>query len=712
MVQGSQLDGLSPAEKRRLLGQLLREKAARDLVFPLSHGQRGLWVLNQMDASGAVCNIHFPARIRAPLEIPALTRSLQSLVDRHPCLRTTFESDEGQLVQRVHETMAVSLTPIDATSWSDEQLRRHLDVEIHRPFNLEQGPLLRTHLFTRAENDHILLTTAHHIALDFWSVIVLLKEIGDLYPAECEGRAPPPPMKSSDYADFVRWQADLLAGSEGQRLRTFWTHYLDGAGHVLELPTDRPRPHRFTYRAGNVPCSIPADLARSLATLAVERKVTLYTILLSALQVLLGRYSGQDDFLIGTPFSGRSQPGFEKTVGCFINMLPMRADLSENPTFRELLEKLQGHVFEALENQDYPFSRMVDQLPGKGDRSRSPLIQASLTLEQAPRKSEVGQGPFLFPDAKRPIHIAGMPGETYYLEQKTCQLDLEWVFEQTDDAIHGMVRYCADLFDDRTMRRMVQHYLTLLASAVANPQQPISELAWLSETERRAVLRLGNPAPVDFPTDLCLHQLFERQARKTPKATAVRFGNRSMGYEELDVRANRLAHRLCHHDVGPGARVALCFERSPEMVVAILATLKAGGAYVPLDPKNPSARLRLILEDTSPRIVLTGHDLLPKIPRGTWEIIDLNTADTRAHDGVENSGPPATGARPDDLAYIVYTSGSTGKPKGVMVEHRAIGNTIHWHHEQFTRGPGDRALLVLPFFFDASISTLFSTLTS
>ena len=285
MAKGPQLDGLSPAEKRLWLGQLLREKAKQGLVFPLSHGQRGLWILNQMDASSAACNIHFPSRIRSPLNIPALARSLQSLVDRHPSLRTTFESRAGLLVQRVHETMAVTFDRIDATSWSEKQLRQHLDVEVHRPFDLEQGPLLRTHLFTRAENDHILLTTAHHIVLDFWSVIVLLQEIRDTYPAECDGRNPPPAPKSSDYADFVRWQADLLAGPGGQRLRSFWKQHLEGVPHVLELPTDRSRPPSFTYRAGGVPCSISADLTRQLAALAVEQKATLYTVLLSTLQV-------------------------------------------------------------------------------------------------------------------------------------------------------------------------------------------------------------------------------------------------------------------------------------------------------------------------------------------------------------------------------------------------------------------------------------------
>ncbi len=319
--------GLSLAEKRMLLAELLREKAKSGGtgVSPLAHGQRGLWFLYQMDRASAAYNIFFPAHIRSQLDVPAFRRALQRLIDRHASLRTTFEERDGELLQRVRENMSLSLEVRDASPWSEEVLRGRVEEEAYRPFDLEHGPLVRMYLFTRAPDDHIFLITAHHIVGDFWSLIMLMEEMQRLYPAECAGTPLTLPPLTSHYGDFVRWQTDMLAGPEGQRLSSYWENQLAGAPPVLELPTDRPRPPRFTQRGAAVSYRISPDLTRRLKTLASSEGVTLYTVLLSAFQVLLGRHSGQDDFVIGSPFAGRSRPEFERIVGYFINMLPLRA---------------------------------------------------------------------------------------------------------------------------------------------------------------------------------------------------------------------------------------------------------------------------------------------------------------------------------------------------------------------------------------------------
>jgi amino acid adenylation domain-containing protein len=707
-------EGLSLTEKRMLLAELLREKAKQDSAFPLSHGQCGLWFLRQLDRDGAAYNIFFPARVRSRIDVPAFRRALKTLIAHHPSLRTTFEQHDGEPRQRVHSALAGAegwLAVHDAASWSEETLYARVEEEAYRPFDLERGPLARMHLFSRSAEEHIFLLTAHHIIGDFWSLVLLMEEMQELYPAECAGtpRSLPPP--AAHYRDFVRWQAEMLASGEGERLRSYWQKQLAGVAPVLELPPDRPRPPRFRQRGAAAPCRIEPELAGRLKALAAAEGVTLYTVLLTAFEVLLGRHSGQDDFVIGSPFAGRSRREFERVVGCFINMLPLRANLSGDPTFRQLLHRTGATVLEALQHQDYPFPLLVERLNIPRDPSRTPLVQASFTLEKAHRPVGLGSWSFFLPQAEVRLNVGGLRAEPYRLEHRACQMDLEMVLEEGDGAIYGMLRYNADLFDEETIVRLADHYCVLLESALEDPQRRIYELPLLTPAEERRVLHEWNDTYTDFPRDLCLHQMFEQQAARAPQAVALRFGERILRYGELDAWANRLAHLLRQRGIGPDTLVALCLERSPEMIAAILGVLKAGGAYVPLDPASPAERLRSILADTRAPVLLTQQRLVKRLP-------DLETQIVCVDEDVFSREPEASavasGSRlnTSNLAYVIYTSGSTGKPKGVMIEHRAICNTICWHRHALQLRPGDRLLLLVPYVFDASIAIIFPALTS
>jgi amino acid adenylation domain-containing protein len=708
------LTGLSLTEKRMLLAELLREKAKQGTVFPLSHGQRGLWFLSQLDRESPAYNIFFPARIRSAIDASAFRRALQTLIARHPSLRTTFEQHDGELRQRVHSSLAdgaaVELEIHDASSWSEERLHSRIEEEAYRPFDLERGPLARMHLFSRTPEEHIFLLTAHHIIGDFWSLVLLMEEMQQLYPAQCAGVSCSLPPLTTQYRDFVRWQLEMLASGEGERLWSYWEKQLADVAPVLELPADRPRPPRFRQCGAAVPYRIEPELARRLKALAAAEGVTLYTVLLAAFAVLLARYSGQDDFVIGSPFAGRSRSEFERVVGCFINMLPLRANLAGDPTFHELLRRTSTTVLEALQHQDYPFALLVERLNLPRDPSRTPLVQVSFTLEKAHRPVGLGCWSFLLPQTEVRLNVGGLRAEPYRLQQRTCQMDLEMVLEEGDDAIYGMLRYNTDLFDQETIVRLADHYRMLLTSVIDGPQRRISEFVLLTPAEERRILYEWNDTHVDFPRDLCLHHLFEQQAARTPQAIALRFGARTVRYGELNAWANRLAHLLRQRGIGPEVLVALCLERAPEMIAAILGILKAGGAYVPLDPAAPAERLRSIVADTRSPLVLTQRRLRKRLPDLQRQIICVDE-DTL-------SGEPEASAAADlrlnaaNLAYVIYTSGSTGRPKGVMIEHRAICNTICWHQHALPMRPDDRVLLLIPYVFDASVAIIFSALAA
>lgn len=702
------LQHLSANEKRELLARLLQQRLERQSSYPLSHGQRGLWFLNHLDPAGVACNIHFASRIHSPIELGPFRRALQHVVESHPSLRATFQYQDGNLCQRVHPEMSLSFEMHDAATWSEATLRARLDEEIHRPFDLESGPLFRTFLFRTGTEEAVFLATSHHLVLDFWSVVILWKDVRAAYVAEVEGRAAfrVPPQQAT-YADFVRWQDQRLQGEGAEELERYWFDALNDAPPILELPTDFPRPAVFSHTAGSVPFSIPPETTRRLLELASLEKVTLFTTLLATLQFVLGRHVGEEKFLVGSPFSGRSHPDFAQTVGCFINLLPLRADLSGNPTFRQLLRRVSTVVWEALQNQDYPFHLMVERREVTRDLSRHPLVQVAFTLEQSQLSPEENPGGFLFSQAMSDSDSNRLPQTPIYVEQRTCQMDLEWVLERAGEGLSGILRYCAALFHRESAERIVQRYQTLLEQASRRPDVPLTELAWYPDEERQLVVEKWNQTRAEFPTNTCLHDFFHQQSRACPQAVALRTPNGTVSYQELDEFASAFAKRLHASELESGDLVGLCFEPCPKMIAAILAALKVGAAYVPLDPRAPMERLRQISEDAKLTAIMAPAELADRIPPELVRIIP-DDGDPPALSMESANGSVATGdVSPNDLAYVIYTSGSTGRPKGVAVEHRAICNTIHWRQRDLPLSESDRCLWIVPYYFDPSIAILF-----
>jgi len=694
--------GLSPEDKRALLAQMLQKKlGATKTVHPLSRGQQSMWFMYQLAPDSAAYNVAFTARIRSEVDAPALQRAFQALTDRHACLRTTFALQDGQPVQEIYGYREVAFEPIDGMAWSADELRDQIAQAYAQPFDLENGPVFRAGLFTRAATDHVLLIAAHHIVMDGWSVWVLLDEFRALYAAERSGTVASLPVLSAQYTDFVDWQTAMLAGPEGERNWEYWQTQLSGELPVLNLPTDRPRPPVQTYDGATHDFALSEDLGRKIKALAKAHQTTPYTVLLSAFHVLLHRYTGQDDIWIGSPTAGRSRAEFAGIVGDFINMNVMRTDLSRNPTFAALLSQMRQTVLDALDHQDYPFLLLVEKLVKHHDPSRSPLYQVAFDLQRLHRFGELADL-FVPGRAAGRVDVGGLIFEPYPMPQQEGQFDVTLQMAEVGDTLLGSFKYNVDLFDADTIARMQGHFRTLLEGIAADPDRRLSNLPLLTDAERYQLIVAWNNTQSDYPRDRCVHQLFEAQAARTPDATAAIFESGALTYRELNQRSNQLAHYLRRLGVGPETLVGLSVERSPDMLVGLLGILKAGGAYVPLDPAFPTDRLAFMLEDSGARVLLTQRSLLDAsgfLPQPSsltavcldtdWPAIARESADN--FDG---------GATTDNLAYVLHTSGSTGKPKGVQIPHRALTNFL----VSMQREPGlterDTLLAVTTLSFD------------
>lgn len=690
------LDNLSPAEVDALLAQLLREKAsssehksppstighpAPPSSYPLSHGQQALWFLYQSAPESAAYNVGFAVRVRSHVDRVALRQAFQMLLDRHAALRTTFKhvpreqgTQEGGLLQVVHGEQAVFFEEVDAKGWSEQRLKEQVELAYKRPFDFEEGPLLRASLFTRSQHTHVLLLTIHHMAVDAWSVGLLLDELRQLYPAAKAGRKASLPS-AAPYADFVAWQRDKLQ-AEGERLLAYWQEELAGAPQVLNLPTDYARPPVQTYKGASLTFQLPASLTAQIRDYARSEGATLYMTLLAAFQVLLHRYTGAESVLVGSPVAGREQREFTQTVGNFINSIVLRADFAGHPSFKEVLSQVRGRVLSALSHQAYPFALLVQHVQANRTASHSPLFQASFVLQKlsgspllelsAPTLTQQENG-------RESINWGGLDFAPYPIGQQEGQFDLTFEIAETKETLFAIVKYNSDLFNAETIRRMGGHFQSLLAGVVSHPETAIGKLPLLTRNERDKLLVTWNQTQSDYPRDKCMHQLFEAQAARTPEAIALLFGEQQLTYGELNCRANQLAHYLQEQGVGPEVLVGLNIERSIEMVVGLLGILKAGGAYVPLDPSFPQERLAFMIADSKVPILLTQEKLLGSIPYEGRQL----ALDSQWHllQGSSERNPTSK-VQPENLAYCIYTSGSTGKPKGVLLCHRSLTNFL------------------------------------
>lgn len=629
----------------------------RDLL--LSFAQQRMWFLSRLQPNNPSYNISVAARLGGLLNVIALEHSFREIVQRHEVLRTTFREAEGEPVQVIASTLNLTISAVNVRHLTDGEreieIQRLATQEAKRPFDLAAGPLLRVLLLHLEEAEHILVMTMHHIASDGWSMRVLLRELIALYEASCTGQPSPLPDLPIQYLDFAHWQRQWLQGDLLLTQLTYWKQQLEVTPPVLELPTDRPRPAVQTFNGATYSRVIPKSLSEGLTTLSLQSGATLFTTLLAAFQILLYRYTGQDDICTGVPIANREQAEIQGLIGFFVNTLALRTDLSGNPSFQQLLSRVRQVVLGAHAHQSLPFEQLVKALQPARASSYNPLFQVMFVLHNAPIP---------------PLMAPGLTLSSWTVETGTAQFDLTLSMSYTEQGLIGTWEYNTDLFDGSTIERIAAHFQNLLSAIVENPQQAVGELPLLSEAERHQLLVEWNDTAREYPTDKCIHQLFEEQVAKTPHAVAVVFEQQELTYRQLNHKANQLAHYLQTLGVKPEVLVGICVERSVEMVVGILGILKAGGAYVPLDPNYPQERLSYMLADSGVQVLLTHSKLSSSLPSHTARVVcldtDWGTIEQQYGDNLN------AGVCEDNLAYVIYTSGSTGQPKGVAIEHHSL----------------------------------------
>ncbi len=675
---------------------------------PLSHGQRALWFLHQLAPNSAAYHIPNAARLFLKLDIPALKHAFQGLAERHPALRTTFPVRGEEPIQRVLDQMEIPVETRDVSAWNRAQIDDFLAQQVQHSFDLEHGPLLRVVLLSLSAEKHFLLIVAHHIICDFWSLAILADELGQRYAAESGGAAFTPQPFSLRYSDYVHWQSGVLAGAEGERLLAYWQQKLKGELPALDLPTDHPRPPVQTYRGSSQSLRVDGELARKLKDIGQHHGATLYMTLLAAFQVLLFRYTGQTDILVGSPTSGRSRAEFAHLVGYFVNPVTLRADLSNNPPFDVFLAQVRQTALEAFAHQDYPFGLLVEHIQPRRDPSRSPIFQVMFALQKTPILDSPELAAFALGEAGAKLDLHGLSLESMALQQLSAQFDLILFAAETADGLGFSIQYNRDLFEENTIRRMLEQLRTLLGSIVAQPQQRVAFLPMLPASEQH-LIAAWNDRQAEYPQDGCIQELFEAQAQNSPDAVALVLEKQQLTYRELNARANQLAHHLRALGVRPGTLVGLCVERSVDMLVGLLGILKAGGAYIPLDPMYPKDRLAYMLENSRAGILLTQTQLLDQLPACSAQKILLD------------QDWPLIAAQPEtsfvehfpnsNLAYLIYTSGSTGTPKGVQVEHRSVVNFLHSMRLEPGLDEKDVLVSVTTLAFDIAALEMFLPLT-
>ena len=675
---------------RRLNKNSIPRLLNRD-ALPLSFAQQRLWLLDQLTAGSALYNITMALRLTGALNIPALARSMNMLVQRHETLRSCFRMVAAEPVAILVSSMEIELQveSLETTSAAlrEEKMLRRLHDEAYRPFDLTQAPLLRVLLIKLCETEHVFVLTIHHIIADGWSMGILKQELSVLYQAALYGTVPVLPELSIQYGDFSAWQRQWLQGEILDRQFDYWKQQL-AAVPIMELPTDHPRGVAQSYRGANFAFSLPKSLADALHQFSQQQGATLFMTLLSAFQVLLHRYTNQDDIVVGTPIAGRNQLQTEGLIGFFVNTLVLRTDVSANPSFVELLSHTRERVLDAFTHQDLPFEQLVSVLAPQRNLNHNPLFQIMFILQNTPDSE---------------LNLCGLDISPLLLESNTAKFDLTLSLTEAHGGIAGMIEYSTDLFDAPTITRMALHLQVLLEGILVYPQARLSDLPMLGMAERQQLLTEWNDTASDYPRLLCVHQLFEAQASRTPDAVAVVHDDQTLTYSELNARANQIAHFLRIKGVVPDVRVAIAMERSFDMLAGILGILKAGGAYVPLDLDYPAEHLAFMLADTQALVLLTQHKFSHKFSGFTGFMLSLDSYSASAEHNLVNVSAA------HDLAYIIYTSGSTGKAKGVAVPHQAIVRLL-FGVDYVRLGAEESILMMAPVAFDASTFEIWAAL--
>jgi amino acid adenylation domain-containing protein len=678
-------------------GRLELAPAAADRTGPqpLSFAQSRLWFLEQLGEFGSAYSLPVAFRIDGVLDVPAFERSFAEMIRRHEILRTHFGIEHGEPVQVVDPAGSFSTASFDLSGLTVPERAaaqaRILADESARPFDLRRDALLRVTLLRLAPEQHVAAIVMHHIVSDAWSIAIMMRELTVLYESYAAGLPSPIPELPVQYADFARWQRTVLQGEALDLRLGYWRERLDGAARIA-LPTDRPHPRVPTHAGAYVPLTLPAPLAPALRELARREGATLFMVVLAALDVVLARWTGQHDVVVGSPIAARTHPLTADLIGFFVNTLALRTDLSGDPTFRELIARVKDVTLGAYVHQDVPFEKIVEALHSTRDVAREPFFSVMVSLDNVPQQS---------------LELPGLRLSPLPADLRTAKLDLTLMLRETPDGLEGGFEYATDVFDRDRIERFAEHVANVLAAAAAEPGTAMSALPMLSRVERANALAQWTAAAVPFDRTACLHGLVEAQAREKPGAVALSGTGDTVTYGELDERANRLAHRLRKLGAGRGTFVAVALERSPELVVALLAVLKTGAAYIALDPSQPKTRLRLILSESGAPLLVTGSRALPALPPFDGRLLLVDAA--AAGDDADPAAPLRASAGASDVAYAIYTSGSTGIPKGVQIEHRSVVNLLT--ATDYVRWGDDRVFLQSSSIgFDTSIFELWGAL--
>ncbi|MBV1883197.1 MAG: amino acid adenylation domain-containing protein [Pseudomonadales bacterium] len=689
--------------------------ASRDEPLSLSYSQQRLWLLDQLDPGSAAYSMPVILRLEGELDVNVLQQVLASIVKRHEILRTRFDVVDGVAVQVIDPPSAnwpLSVTELklglelndSPGAQRQDALRKLIQEEVAAPFDLLAGPVFRTRLIKLSDSssssssadEYILLANMHHIVSDGWSMGVLVKEVSSLYAALSAGTSillPPLPLQ---YADYAVWQRQWLSGEVLERQLDYWRKQLEGVA-VLALPTDHLRSAVVSDAGAEFTFDLPDELTQNLQALALDKEVTLFMLLLAAFNVLLHRYTAQSDICVGSPIANRSRQELDSLIGCFVNTLAFRNDLSGDPTFSELLEQVKEHARSAYEHQDVPFERLVDELGVARDMSHTPLFQTFFVLQNQHEFST--------------LELGGLKVSPVDLDIRTSKFDLSLAMAESEKSLAGKFSYRTQLFDEESIQRLVANWQCLLNAIVSNPNEKIAKLNLLSQSEkRRLVVDLNLTKTQSFVEhEYCLHQLFEKQVEISPNKIALVFGDKRMSYEELNAKSNQLARVLQRFKLQPDSLVGLCVERGIEMVVAIYGILKSGAAYVPLDPAYPKDRLRHMLSHSGASVLLTQNHLRALMPETNAEIVCLDDFSDKI--GKENQHNLNIAVQANQLAYVIYTSGSTGVPKGVAIEHRNTAALVDWAKTVYSQDDLNGVLAGTSICFDLSVWEIFVTLS-
>jgi amino acid adenylation domain-containing protein len=676
------------------------EPVSREGELPLSFAQQRLWFLDQLVPDSAFYNLPLAVRLSGPLNLSALEQSLSEVLKRHEVLRTTFPAIEGEPVQIIAPASSINLSLCGLTSLSvnesEREVQRLAAQEAQTPFDLSQGPLLRTTLLRLSDSEHVLLLTMHHIISDGWSMSIFIREVAALYDAFSSSllsSTPSPlPELPLQYADFAHWQRQWLQGDVLESQLSYWKEYLSGAPPVLELPTDHRRPSIQSYRGSSESFVLSRELSESLSEMCRREAVTMFMLLVAAFDVMLWRYTGEGDVVIGIPIANRNRVETEGLIGFFVNTVVMRVEVRGEERFAELMRRVREASLGAYSHQDLPFERLVQEMGAERKMSHSPLFQVMFTLQDT--RIELPE-------------LSGLTLTPLVAESSVAKFDLTLLMMETEQGLAGTIEYSTDLFEAETIRRMIGHYRTLLQNIVAQTSLPLSDIPLLTVEEEHQLLYVWNQTAADYPSDKCLHELFEEQVERTPDAVAVVSEDEQVSYRELNRRANRLAHYLRSLGVGADHLVGICVERSVKMVVGVLGIMKAGGGYVPMDGESPPERLRFMMEDGEIGVLLTEQKLAWRLPEHRaraiyldrdWKAIERESADNRSS---VNSG--------ESVAYTIYTSGSTGRPKGILVPHRAVSRLV-CNTNYIKLDQSDRVAQASNFAFDAATFEIWGAL--